>query len=358
MDGRPGVTFTLEELARVVGGRVAGDGAVRVAGVAGLDEALETDLTFLARDRHLDLVATTRAGALIARAVPVGFPRPCIVADEPDWAAAVIAAHFEAAGRTPETGVHPSAVVDASAVLGARVFVGACAVIEAGARLGDDVRVGPGSVVGRNATVGDGTVLHAHVTLAAGVDVGRRVILHPGVVIGSDGFGYATRDGVHCKIPQVGSVSVGDDVEIGANTTVDRARFARTVIGRGTKIDNLVQIGHNVIIGEHCLIVAQCGIAGSCELGRHVTLAGQVGLAGHLRIGDGAIVGAKSGVPGDIGPGERHLGVPARPARETRRIWAAMPHLPELRRDVSALRRRVDALAERLGSAEGGGGPA
>jgi UDP-3-O-[3-hydroxymyristoyl] glucosamine N-acyltransferase len=203
--------------------------------------------------------------------------------------------------------------------------------------------------VGAGARIGDECVLYPHVVVREGVRLGRRVILHAGAVIGADGFGYVFDGSRHRKIPQLGGVSIEDDVEVGANTTVDRGGFGDTVIGQGTKVDNLVQIGHNVEVGEHSVLVAQVGVAGSCRIGRGVMLAGQVGIADPVTVGDGAVVAAQSGVHADIQPGEKVLGSPARPLTHSKRILLAEGQLPEMARRLRRLERRVEALAARVG---------
>jgi UDP-3-O-[3-hydroxymyristoyl] glucosamine N-acyltransferase len=204
--------------------------------------------------------------------------------------------------------------------------------------------------------IGEGTVVYPHVSLREGVRLGRRVVIHAGAVLGADGFGFAFDGTAHRKIPQVGGVLIEDDVEIGANTTIDRASFGDTIVRRGTKIDNLVQIGHNVEVGEHSLLIAQVGISGSARLGRGVVLAGQVGVADHASIGDGAIVAAQSGIPGDVEAGARLWGTPARPLMQAKRIEIATARLPELLQRVRALEQRLERLAARLGEAGPGEG--
>ena len=205
--------------------------------------------------------------------------------------------------------------------------------------------------VGAGAQIGDECILYPHVVVREGVRLGRRVIVHAGAVIGADGFGYVFDGGRHRKIPQLGGVTIEDDVELGANTTVDRGGFGDTVIRQGTKIDNLVQIAHNVEVGEHSVLVAQVGIAGSCRIGRGVMLAGQVGIADHVTVGDGAVVGAQSGVHADLQPGEKFLGTPARPLTHSKRILLAEGQLPEMVRRLRRLERRIEALAARIGAA-------
>ena len=244
----------------------------------------------------------------------------------------------------PKPGIDPSAVVAADAHVDGSASIGALSVVEAGAHIGAGVRLYPLVYVGAGVEIGDGSIIYPHVTLRDGVRLGRRVIVHPGAVLGADGFGYAFHDGAHRKIPQVGGVRVEDDVEIGANTTIDRATFGDTVVGRGTKIDNLVQLGHNVEVGEHCIIVSQVGVSGSSRLGRGVVLAGQVGVADHVTIGDGALIGGRSGIAADVAPGEKLLGTPARPILQAKRIMLAEGKLPELLQRVRALEQRLQAL--------------
>jgi UDP-3-O-[3-hydroxymyristoyl] glucosamine N-acyltransferase len=245
-------------------------------------------------------------------------------------------------------GVHPRAVVAPDARVDATAAVGPLAVIEAGARMGAGARVGALAYVGPGVQIGEGCALGPRVTLLAGVRLGCRVLVHAGAVLGADGFGFAFDGAQHRKIPQIGGVLVEDDVEIGANTAIDRATFGDTIVRRGTKIDNLVQIGHNVEVGAHSILVAQVGVSGSSKLGRGVVLAGQVGIADHVTIGDGAMVAAQGGVPSDLEAGGRYLGTPARPILEARRIFAAETRLPELLQRVRALERAVEALGGKL----------
>ena len=294
--------MNLEELARLLGGRVMGDGKTALRGVNGLKEAGPGEIAFLANPKYAPLLASTRASAVIV-AEGIDAPLPSIVVRNPDQAFAPAAQHFQGAPHKPPPGIHPSAAVSSRASVGKNVAIGACTVVEDGAILGDCAVLFPQVYVGREARIGADSILYPQVVVRERCQVGARVILHSGVVVGSDGFGYATEKGVHHKIPQVGIVVVEDDVEIGANTALDRARFGKTVIGRGTKIDNLVQIGHNVVVGEGCLIVAQAGVSGSTKLGRNVILGGQAGLAGHLELGDGVMLTARLCLLPSQGPG-------------------------------------------------------
>lgn len=321
---------TVSEIAALVGGALEGDGSRVIEGAAGLEEATERDLTFLANPKYTKALTVTRAGAvLVGNAVRVDG-RPAIRVAHPQWAfAQVLGMLANEKPRHPD-GLHPSAVIAPTASLGVGVSVGAGSVIEAGAAIGAGTVVYPQCYVGRATTIGCDCVLYPQVVIREEVTLGDRVIVHSGAVIGADGFGFAERDGQHQKIPQLGTVVIGDDVEIGANVTVDRATTGSTVVGKGTKVDNLVQIAHNVKIGEHCVIVAQAGISGSTQLGHHVTLAGQVGLTGHLRIGDRVIVAAQSGVMHDLPAGATVFGSPARPHAEAMKIQALLGKLPAL----------------------------
>jgi UDP-3-O-[3-hydroxymyristoyl] glucosamine N-acyltransferase len=236
--------------------------------------------------------------------------------------------------------------------------VGPLTVVEAGAVVGPGVRLHALVYVGTGVEIGEGTIVYPHVSLRDGVRVGRRVVIHAGAVLGADGFGFAFDGSAHRKIPQVGGVVIEDDVEIGANTTIDRATFGDTIVRRGTKIDNLVQIGHNVEVGEHSLLVAQVGVSGSSRLGRGVVLAGQVGVADHVTLGDGVVATAQSGIPSSVEAGERVMGTPARAIGQARRIAVAQARVPELLQRVRALEQRLERLAAKLGDIEPSSGPA
>ena len=295
--------FTLGELAEVLQARLEGDPARVVVGVAPLESAGPDQITFLTDPRYHDAARASKAGAFLAAA---------------------------------------DARIDPGATVGPLCVVESRAVVGPGVRLHALVHVGPG------VEIGEGTIIYPHVSLRDGVRIGRRVVIHPGAVLGADGFGFAFDGRAHRKIPQVGGVLIEDDVEIGANTTIDRATFGDTIIRRGTKIDNLVQVGHNVEVGEHSLLVAQVGISGSSRLGKGVVLAGQVGVADHVTIGDGVIAGAQAGIPSSVEAGEKVLGTPARPLIQAKRIMVAETRLPELLRQVRALEARLDKLAAQL----------
>jgi len=338
------MSFTLAELAQRVSGQAVGDSTLAVTGVRALDQAEAEHLSFYHNRRYLEAARSTRAGVLLVSDQALFPGRTLLVCREPYAALGEILWLFNPVVRPP-TGVHSSAVVAPSATLGDGAAIGPCAVIGDGASIGDRAVIGPCCVIAANAVVGDDTMLHPNVVVETGCRVGSRCVVHAGAVIGSDGFGFATVKGEHRKVPQVGIVVVEDDVELGANVCVDRAALGETRIGRGTKVDNLVQIGHNVQVGESSLIVAQAGISGSTKLGHHVVMAGQSGAAGHLTLADGTMVAAQAAVMHDTPPGAVVSGSPARPLREHQRAMAGLYRMDELRQRVKALE---DALA-RLG---------
>src|SRR5262245_12956788 len=328
--------WRLSELARSVGGRVEGDADRRIFGVATLEDAGPDDLSFLTNPRYRPALAGSRAGAILVGPGVDVEGRDLLIAPDPYLALAEILDRMHPAPR-PAPGVSKDARVDAGAVLGADVSIGPFAVIGAGARLGDRVVVGAGAVVGDGSEIGLDSVLLPRVVLYPGTIVGARCRIHSGVVLGGDGFGFATAAGAHRKVPQLGRVVVEDDVEIGANSTIDRGTLGETTIGRGTKIDNLVMVAHGVVIGPHGLLAAQTGIAGSTRIGSHVMMAGQSGSAGHLRMGDRVVVAAKSAVFADVADRTFVAGIPAVDHRAWKRSLALVKMLPELRSKLRTL---------------------
>ncbi len=334
-------TYSLGELAQRLGGRVVGDAQRRLAGVRPLDEAGEEHLSFYHNRRYLQLARSSRAGALLVAEADLFPGRDLLVCQNPYAALAVVLELFYPQPRA-EGGVHPTAVVAPTARLGAGVSVGPQAVIQERASVGERTVVGAGCYLGEDVAVGADSLLHPHVVILPRCRVGARCILHSGTVIGADGFGFAATESGYRKVPQVGIVVLEDDVEVGANVCIDRATLGETRIGRGTKIDNLVQVAHNVRIGEHSILVAQVGISGSTELGRRVTMAGRAGAVGHVRIGDGATVTATTAVTEDIPPGAVVSGFPSRPHREWLRAMANLYQLESLRRRVKELEARLE----------------
>jgi UDP-3-O-[3-hydroxymyristoyl] glucosamine N-acyltransferase len=338
-----GAGFTLGDLAAALGVVLEGDPLRRVTGVSALDSAGPDQISFVTDPRYGDAARTSRAGAFLAGPDITGLAAPVLRAARPQQALIELLTLFHPP-RSATPGIDASARVAADATVEPSASIGPLAVVESGAVIGPRVRVDAPAYVGPGVEIGEDSVIHPHVTLAEGVRLGCRVIVHPGAVIGADGFGYVFDGAAHRKIPQVGGVIVEDDVEVGANVTIDRATVGVTRIGRGTKIDNLVQIGHNVQVGENALIVAQAGIAGSSRLGRGVVLAGQVGVADHVTVGDGAMAGAQSGIHADVPAGEKVLGTPARPLTQAKRVFLAESRLPELLRVVRGLERRLARL--------------
>lgn len=335
------LALTLSELARWIDGDIVrGELDLSCTGMAALDAAGPLDVSFLGNEKYHSQFLQTKAGAVIVPRGVTGGPESAalVAVDNPTLAFSTVVSHFVQAGRQFVPGISPQAAIDSSAVLDpAKVRVHPGAVIMAGARVGDGSEIGPNSVIGENAVIGRDCHLMANSTVRERCILGDRVILQPGCVIGSDGFGYELKDGKHVKIDQVGIVEIGNDVEIGSNTTIDRARFGKTVIGEGTKIDNLVQIGHNCVIGKHCLIVALVGMAGSSRIGDYVTIAGQVGVAGHVTVGDKATLAARTGVNASLPGGEIYAGNPAQPFRDEMKMRANMRRLPKLFERVKAL---------------------
>ena len=332
--------MTVSELAALVGGQLASgaDGSAKVSGVATLAEALPGEVTFFGNPKYLPKLRASRATAAL---VPLAFaeevPVACIRCENPTLAFSKVVEKFAPPPVRFAPGVHPTAVVAPGVRLGAGVSIQPHAVIEEGASIGDGTVVGAHSYIGHEAQIGGGCLIHPHVTIGFRCKIGSRVILHSGVVLGGDGFGFELQNGRQVKILQIGIVQVDDDVEIGANSTVDRARFGRTWIGEGTKIDNLVQIGHNVVIGKHCILCAFVGVSGSTKIGDYVTLAGQVGTVGHVEIGDGVIVGAQAGVSKTLAAKQIYMGSPAVPAREWKEQVAQIHSLHKLRARVTYL---------------------
>ncbi len=334
--------MTVLEIARLLGGKLQGDGSRDIRGVASLEDSARGDLTFAEGARALARVAQSRAGCVLV-AEGVSIPGHTTVAVAHPKAAFIRVADALRPPAKFGPGIHPTAVVAPDAELAPDVSVGAHVVVERGVKVGEGTRLGPGVFLGEGVRVGAGCVLYARVTVYPGVRIGDRVILHAGVVVGSDGFGYVFAEGRHLKFPQLGQVIIENDVEVGSNTTIDRGSLGTTVIGEGTKIDNLVQIAHNVRIGRHCVIAAQTGISGSAEVGDYVVVGGQVGLGDHVRIEDNAVLGGQAGVlPGKVvRKGSAVWGTPARPFSEFKKIYSHLSRLPELAEKVKELSRRA-----------------
>lgn len=330
-------SLALAQIAEAVQAALTGDGSVKITGAAPIESAGSSDISFVANSAYAKFISSTKAGALVLdpetkcdRIPTLRHPNPYLI-----FAKVVDLLYGEPV--LVEPGISPSAVIEQGATIGEGCAIGPLCHIGAGARIGRNTKLVSSVYLGRGGIIGDDCLIHPGVRIMHGCLIGNRVIMQGGAVIGSDGFGFASSQHGHKKIRQVGWVEVGDDVEIGANATIDRGALGPTKIGRGTKIDNLVQIAHNVEIGEHCLIVSQVGISGSTKLGNYVVLAGQVGLVGHIEIGDGVRVGAQSGVPKSIPAGKTYFGYPAREIMEAKRIEASLHRLPELLKRVKKL---------------------
>ncbi len=339
--------FTLKEIAHLVNGELVGDPSVAITGISGIKEAKEGDITFLANSKYTFLVETTKAAAIITSREQFKTSKPLIKTDNPSIAftkVVSLAAHDNI--KHPK-GIHPTAVISPNAEIAKDVAIGAYTIVEEGVEIGAGSIIYSGCYIGCRAKVGKKCLIYPHVSIREQIEIGDRVIIHSGAVIGSDGFGFAIVRGVQEKIPQIGTVSIEDDVEIGANVTIDRARFDKTIIGKGTKIDNLVQIAHNVVTGENCIIVAQAGVSGSTTLGKEVILAGQAGIVGHIHIGDKAIVAAQAGVTKSIPAGTKVSGYPAKPHETALRVNACLQRLPELYKKIRELEEKVRSLEEK-----------
>jgi UDP-3-O-[3-hydroxymyristoyl] glucosamine N-acyltransferase len=341
--------FTTAEIAKLVGGEVVGDGNAVLKNFAQAESAQVGDLTFAENEDYFARAEQSTATAIITGKRISSSKKILIQVPNARIAFAKALALFFPEQKFA-AGIHPTAVVAKSAqvdptahigphcVIGGRVKIGARSILQAGSFVGDDSKIG------------DDVNLFPNVTIYPRTQIGNRVRVHAGSVIGADGYGYVLDDGVHRKVPQIGNVVIGDDVEIGAGVTIDRGALGATVIGKGTKIDNLVQIAHNVEIGEHCLLCAQVGIAGSVKVGNYVVMGGQVGIASHLKIGNRVTIASRAGVMHDIPDGEKWLGAPARPDREMKRQFIAVQHLPELFKRVAELEKKLGMERKRGGA--------
>lgn len=339
---------TLKEIARIVGGELVGDPAISISGASGIKDAKKGDITFLANRRYAPLMEETQASAILTPLDVVFRSKPIIRTQDPSLAFAQIAGLWHPADVRHPRGVHKTAVVAKSAKIGRGVALGPYVVVEDHAKIGAGTVIYAGCFVGHDTVIGEGCIFYPHVSIRERVAIGNRVFIQSGSVVGSEGFGYAQVDGKYQLIPQVGTVVIEDDVEIGANVTIDRARFDKTLIGQGTKIDNLVQIAHNVVIGKNSIIVAQAGISGSTRIGNHVTIAGQAGLVGHIEIGDNAVLMAQAGITKSVPPDTMVSGYPARPHQEAMKVYAAMQRLPEMIKTLNELKIKIRELEERL----------
>ncbi|MHB8844123.1 MAG: UDP-3-O-(3-hydroxymyristoyl)glucosamine N-acyltransferase [Nitrospirota bacterium] len=333
----------LGELAGKLGAELSGQADVDIHGVAGISAAKPGDITYLSDEKHLKDLASCHASAVIVPHGLSGVALPSLAVRNPRFAFAQALRLFHERPYV-SGGISDRAVIGTDVVVGPDPTIHPYAVIAEGARIGNRVTLYPGVYVGANAVIGDDAVIYPNVSIREAVTIGNRVIIHSGAVIGSDGFGFVTDGGRHHKIPQVGGVIIEDDVEIGANCAIDRATLGNTVIRKGTKLDNMVHVAHNVTIGEHCLLAGQIGIAGSSTLGSYVVIGGQSGVADHITVGDRVMVGGGSGVTRDTDAGQVVAGYPAIPIREWLKAQAVFAKLPELKKLVHRLTERIEAL--------------
>lgn len=359
------MNISLNQVVELTGGKVLNPTPeeLSISGVATLAEACPGEISFLGNEKYFkDFLATKASVVLVPPSLPE-YPEGVVFieVENPSLAFNAVVGYFMKAATDFVAGIAPTAYVDPTAKLNPdKVRVAPGAVIEAGAEIGDGCDIGPGCAIGKSAVLGENCKLYANVVVRERCILGKQVVVQPGAVIGSDGFGFLLNKetGRYETVDQVGIVIIGDNVDIGANTTIDRARFGRTVIGEGTKIDNLVQIGHNVVVGKHTVIVSQSGIAGSTTIGDYVTVAAQCGIAGHLKVGDKAVMAARTGVMSDLEGGKIYWGAPAAPFSEARKQFAAIRRLPDAMKEMANLKKQAEeikalidqALADQAGS--------
>lgn len=350
------MNLSIEDVLKLTGGKLLNTAPeVQISGVASLDEACPGEASFLGNEKYFKDFLATKAGLVL---VPPSLPQypegVCLVeVENPSLAFNALVDHFMKAGNDFVPGIADGAVVAPSAKFNPeKVRIGANAVVEADAEIGDGCDIGPGCVIGKSAKLGEHCKLHARVVVRERCILGHHVTVQPGAVIGSDGFGFLLNKETGCydTIDQVGIVVIGNHVDIGANATIDRARFGRTVIGDGCKLDNLVQVAHNVTMGNHTVMCSQSGIAGSTHIGTYVTLAAQVGVAGHLTVGDKAILAARTGVISNLEGGQPYFGSPSSPYKEAMKQYAALHRMPEALKELRALRNKVEELEQKLGA--------
>ena len=338
----------LKEIAKQIGGKLVGPSDLEISGPAKIDEAGPSEITFLSNQKYKKFLAETKAAAILLDKEIEGLEIPYILVDNAYVAFVFTLNLFNTEQVSEFIGISEKAVVDDSAVIGKNVTLAPNVYIGPNVNIGDNTVIHPGTVIYHGVKIGSDCLLYSNISIRDNCVVGSRVIIHNGCVIGSDGFGFAPVGDKYQKIPQLGNVVIEDDVEIGANTTIDRATLGSTLIQKGTKIDNLVQLGHNVTVGENTVIVSQVGIAGSSKIGTHVTISGQVGIAGHLNIGNNAVLAAQTGVSKDVPEGSIMFGSPALPIMQQKRIDVSLRHLPDMNKKLHALENEIIELKEKL----------
>ncbi len=340
------VSFTAEQIATVLKGTVEGDPSVKVSNFSRIEEGKPGTLTFLANPKYIHYIYTTKASIVLVNDdfVPEQPVQATLIRCANAYASLAVLLDLVEKTKPQKIGIEPMAYISDSASVGADVYVGGFAYIADNAQIGNNVKIYPQSYIGDDVKIGDNTIIYPGVKIYQGCIIGDNCIIHAGVVIGSDGFGFAPENGVYKKIPQMGIVIIEDDVEIGANTTIDRAVMDATIIRKGVKLDNLIQIAHNVEVGENTVMAAQVGVSGSTKIGKQCMLGGQVGLGGHITIGDNANIGAQSGIISNIEPNAKILGAPAIPVQDFFRSSIIFPKLPEMYRQIAQLQKEIDAL--------------
>lgn len=344
------MAFTLTEIADWIDAEIDGDSDLEIDGLAKIEDAKAGQLSFIANPKYHKFIETTHASAVL---VNKDFPessKNLLRVENPYYSFLICARHFYHQQQSIPKGIHETAVISPDAVLSDNTAIGPYVYIGRESRIGTGCVLHPGVVIGDNVTIGDNTVIYANVTIREQCRIGKNCILHMGAVIGSDGFGFAFEGGQYHKLPQMGNVIIEDDVEVGANTTIDRATLGSTIIHRGTKLDNLIQIAHNVSVGEHTAIAAQTGISGSTKIGNYVMIGGQAGFVGHVTVGDKAKVGAQAGVTKSVPEDTYVSGYPARPAMKEKRELAHLAGLPDLVKRIKELELKVKGLSEKKGS--------
>lgn len=340
---------TLGEIAQFVKGELTGDASIEICGVAGLQEAQKGEISFLANPKYKNFLKSTQASAVItSEKIENSSPFAVVRHPHPYLAFSQIVKLFYPERKNCPAEIHPTAILGENLKLGQGVHIGAYTVVENEVEIGNRTVVLSGCFIGEKSKIGENCLIYPNVSIRESIVIGNNVIIHSGAVIGSDGFGFAFDGKVHQKIPQIGNVIIGDEVEIGANVTIDRAALGSTRVGKGTKIDNLVQIGHSVEIGENCILVAQVGIGGSTKLGKYVTLGGQAGLVGHIEIGDKAMVGAQGGVTKSVPAGTVVSGYPAREHHKAKKLEASLSFLPLYIEKIKRLEKEVGELKKKL----------
>jgi UDP-3-O-[3-hydroxymyristoyl] glucosamine N-acyltransferase len=344
----------LSEIAGFLKGELAGDGDIEITGLAKIENAGPGELTFLANPKYAKYLEETKASAVLVNRSMENVPLNHIRLDDPYIGFLFLLEKFSPEPETGFTGIHSSAQIAGSAVIGKNAAIGANVYVGENAVIGDNTIIHPNATIYPDVKIGTNCVIHSNVSIRQECVIGNRVILHNGTVIGSDGFGFAPDGDKYRKIPQRGIVRIEDDAELGANCSIDRATLGETVIGAGCKLDNLVQVAHNVVIGPDTVIAAQTGVAGSTRIGTHVTIAGQVGVTGHIQVGDNAIIAAQSGVSKSVPAGEVWFGYPAMPINKMKKIEVSMRHLPDLSRKIHQLEKQIISLEEKLKAREKG----